>query len=199
MGGPQFTVITDHKPLVYLFNKGKQDMPARLERFVMGVQGYNFIVEYKPGCNNIADYLSRHSAERKGSSKTDEVEEYANRITDNHYVNVMEQLEAVTKSEVKEETEKCEEMKVLRKAIRTGDYSGKPLARYASAEVRDQLYETRGVIYQGNRVVVPVSLREKVVRVSHRGHQGCAKTKALIREFCWFPHIDKLVERKVGN
>ena len=127
------------------------------------------------------------------------MEAYVNRVVENQYINVMEQLEAVTKAELKEETDKCEEMTALRKAIRAGGYSDKRLSRYAVAEVREQQCEADVGIYRGTRALIPVSLRGKVVKVSHRGHQGCAKTKSLIREFCWFPLVDKMVEQKVQN
>lgn len=199
LGAPRFKIITDHKPLQYMFNKGTRDMPPRIERFVMDIQGYDWTVEYRPGINNAADYLSRHPSPRKGSSRTEEVEDYANKATECHFVNVMDQLEAVTRDEVKAETLICPEMMLLRDAIRTGDFKNQGLERYATPEVRGQLHTTDDIIYRGSRIIVPQSLRDKVVKISHRGHQGCAKAKALIREFCWFPGIDRMVETKVQN
>jgi len=184
---------------VSIFNKGTKDMPPRLERFVIDLQGYDFKVQYKPGKNNVADYLSRHPSRRLGSSKTEEVESYVNRIVENQCVNVVEQLESVTKAELKDETIKCDEMQALSKAIQTGDFSDKRLSRYAVPEVREQLHKADNIIYRGSRLIIPVSLREKVVKIGHRGHQGRAKTKSLIREFCWFPLLDKMVEQKVQN
>ena len=199
LGAPKFEIVTDHKPLQYMFNKGTQNMPPRIERFIMDIQGYDWIVVYKPGINNAADYLSRHPSPREGSSKADEVEEYANRLMEAQFVNVMEQLEAVTRDEVVVETEKCSEMKLLAEAVRTGRFDDKCLSRYATPEVKEQLHITDGVLYRRDRVIIPQSLRSKVVKISHRGHQGCAKAKSLIREFCWFPGIDKMVESKVQN
>ena len=46
-------------------------------------------------------------------------------------------------------------------------------------------------------MVIPPKLRRRVVKKSHKGHQGLSKTKALIREFCWFPGIDAMVNEKV--
>ena len=45
--------------------------------------------------------------------------------------------------------------------------------------------------------MVPPSLRQKVVYIAHRTHQGIVKTKQLIREKVWFPGIDKVVEETV--
>ena len=58
--GQQFTVITDHKPLVKLFNNPRSKLPARIERWVLRCQLYDFNVKFEPGRDNPADYLSRH-------------------------------------------------------------------------------------------------------------------------------------------
>lgn len=59
-GRSDVTVHTDHKPLEALFNKPLVSVPARLQRMMMRVQGYDFKVVYTPGKNMyIADTLSR--------------------------------------------------------------------------------------------------------------------------------------------
>ena len=57
--GAPFTLITDHKPLVHIFNNPKAKPPARLERWNLRLQPYNFTVRYEPGKMNPADYISR--------------------------------------------------------------------------------------------------------------------------------------------
>ena len=58
--GSDFTLITDHKPLEIIFNNGKSRPPARIERWRLRLQPYDFTVTYRPGSNNPADYMSRH-------------------------------------------------------------------------------------------------------------------------------------------
>ena len=66
--GARFNVITDHKPLVSIFNKPTANLSARMERWMLRKQPFDFLVEYQPGANNAADYLSRHP-EQNGSCK----------------------------------------------------------------------------------------------------------------------------------
>ena len=55
------------------------------------------------------------------------------------------------------------------------------------------------LVLSGTRIVVPKSLQYHVVNLAHEGHQGLVKTKSLLREKVWFPHIDKLVESKMKS
>ena len=58
--GKTFTVITDHKPLITICNKSIHSTPARLQRMLLRIQAYQFIIVYRPGSTMIvADALSR--------------------------------------------------------------------------------------------------------------------------------------------
>eukprot|EP00795_Rhopilema_esculentum_P015803 gene15804-7108_t len=72
--------ITDHKPLVIIYANPCFKPPARIERWILRSQQYDFEVVYKSGIENPADYLSRHptSAEYKKQNIADE---YVNFVT----------------------------------------------------------------------------------------------------------------------
>ena len=69
--GKEFKVVTDHKPLVTLFNNPSSKPSARIERWLMELQQYRFTVEYRPGATNPADYASRHPVGDTESQKYD--------------------------------------------------------------------------------------------------------------------------------
>ena len=58
MFGHEFELETDHKPLEHIYGS-KQKVAARIERWVLRLQGYQYNVVYRPGKANIVDCLSR--------------------------------------------------------------------------------------------------------------------------------------------
>ena len=55
--GMKFVVETEHKPLEVIY--GPRSRPcARIERWVLRLQSYDFSVVHRPGRENIADPLS---------------------------------------------------------------------------------------------------------------------------------------------
>ena len=74
-------MITDHKALVTLYGNPSAKLPLRLERWAMRLLPYQPMIEYRKGCDNPSDYLSRHPRVSEKSSREELVaEEYVNFI-----------------------------------------------------------------------------------------------------------------------
>ena len=97
--GAKFSIIIDHKPLERIFSSPSARSNARLERFALKLQPYDFTITYSPGKTNPADYLSRHPPTTTGpSTASDQAEEYIAFLA--HHTTP----KAITTSEVKEHT-----------------------------------------------------------------------------------------------
>lgn len=53
--------------------------------------------------------------------------------------------------------------------------------------------------FKGRQIVLPNALRLQAVKIAHSGHQGSAKTLALLREEVWFGGMQETVEKTVKD
>ena len=58
--GSHFKVVTDHKPLLSIFNSSTSQASARIENWRLKLQSFNFEVLYSRGDLSPADYISSH-------------------------------------------------------------------------------------------------------------------------------------------
>ncbi|XP_038060081.1 uncharacterized protein K02A2.6-like [Patiria miniata] len=204
--GGDFTIVTDHKPLVTLFNSPNNQAPARIERWILKLQEYNYTVEYQPGKLNPADYMSRHPQPhtRAPSREQKIAEEHLNFIAENAVP------KTVTLEELQTATQQDPVLQNCINALVTGSWDRlltQPHNQQASDTVRSlhkiraELTTTanRDLLLRGHRIVVPRTLQQTVVNIAHEGHQGITKTKQLLREKIWFPGIDRLVDQTIRD
>ena len=189
--GSEFTIMTDHKPLLGIFNSHKPTS-ARIDRWKLRLMPYNCHLVYRPGkdAENPADFMSRHP-NPQATAERNVADEYVNYVCTNAIP------KAMTLQEIQAETEKDRTLQSLIKAIETNHWTDSEILDYK--RLKDELLVYSGVVLRGNRIVVPTKLRERAVELAHVGHQGIVKTKSLIREKVWFPGIDKMVKDKVDN
>lgn len=187
--GIHFTLITDCKPLEYLFNRVQSKPSARIERWVLRLQSFDFVVRYEPGKTNVADPLSRMTQRSEEEySETDCVAWLATEIKPNAFT--IEELELATTRD--------EELQAVKDAIYSGNWEQVP-TEFRTATIKNDLTVYGELILRGDRIVIPKLLREKVVQLAHIGHQGCTAMKSQLRAKVWFPFLDKLVENTVRN
>ena len=77
---PKFHIVTDHRPLTYMFDKLCRELPPRVENFVEDVQEFEYEIVYHPGKTCIAHYMSRH--DREGSSQVLKIEAAAESVVE---------------------------------------------------------------------------------------------------------------------
>ncbi|PFX30057.1 Retrovirus-related Pol polyprotein [Stylophora pistillata] len=202
--GKPVTVYTDHKPLVSIYGNPSLKLPARIERWPLRLQPYQITVKYRRGEVNLADYLSRHPAKHEAETSRQQkvAEEYVS------YLATSSTSKALKTQEIETATQDDATLQAVAEVIVKGSWhceikrpcvdavEFRPLER-----VKDELTvsSSGNLILGGTRIVVPKSLQDHVINLAHEGHQWLVKTKSLLRERVWFPHIDKLVESKVKS
>ena len=72
--GTKFEVVTDHKPLVSLYNAPNRPAPVRVDRHKGKLRNFRFKVVYEPGNTSLADYGSRHPNHAREYTETERQE-----------------------------------------------------------------------------------------------------------------------------
>ena len=195
------TVETDHRPLESIFNKPILSAPPRLQRLLIKLQGYSLNVVYKPGKELIiADYLSRTMSDTvdvvwNGSDVESDIE---NNLTVNHIL--VDKVEYSLLNEIKHETSIDPEMVMLKNAINDkwpDDRSLCPIDILKYWNFRNELSIVDDLILKQNQIVIPKSLRIKLIKLIHSSHLGVSKTLRLARDLYFWPNFSHDIKNEV--
>lgn len=188
--GNKFTLVTDHRPLVHIFSPNKS-LPVysamRMQHYAIFLQGFNYSIKYRKSENHAnADCLSRLPLDVSTKNMD---------VVDAFELSLLETLPLNAEC-IETYTQKDTELQKLLKALRAGT-----LAHSADRFNLDQTEFTlqRGIILRGHRVVIPKSLRTRILEELHTGHFGINKMKGISRNYCWWSGMDNDIKTFVEN
>ena len=180
-----FDLVTDHEALKVIYSRGSKPS-ARIKRWVLRLQPYNYKVCCVKSHDNVANALSRLTKiPASGKSRYD-----------NEYVRMVALGSvpvALKIQEIEKVSAEDEELQVVRGCLVSGNWEGAPKS-YAC--VCNELIFIGHVILRGTQIVIPEKLRQRVLCLAHEGHQGIVKMKERLRSKVWWPGADKDAERK---
>ena len=188
IGAPRFKVFTDHRPLVSLVNQKRYDEIAntRILRNVTKCRDFNMKVEYIKGVNNvIADTLSRapvNDPEPEDIAASDETSHCMRLIKT---AALQDSEMTIQEEEILELGELDPEYRLLRDQIRQGFPDSKRdleqrLQEYWQVRADLQVADDDLILY-GSRLVIPKTMRARILTDLHAGHRGIVGTKARAR------------------
>ena len=189
--GRKFTLITDHQPLVSIFNprKGISTTSAvRLQKHALFLSGYMYDIQYRSTHKHTnADTLSRIQQKFVKSEEDD---------CDEVDVFMLKQLEQVclTSDNIRLETTRDKTLSKVYSLLQKGWSlnSEKELTPYFSR--RNELSIVQGCIQWGIRTIIPAKYRQQTLQILHSAHPGVVKMKLLARSYVWWPSIDSDIE-----
>lgn len=190
--GRQFELVTDHQPLLSIFNP-KKGIPSssanRIQRWALCLMGYTYTIRYKSTATHAnADALSRLPAGIDTSfvdPSSQQVNLIQAAVMENWIINP-KKIERATKEDqllnrVKHFTETRWPQVSMKQTPELMSYYNN---RYSLSIVE-------GCVMKDTQVVIPPQLRQQVLRLLHRSHLGTVKMKRLARSYCWWPKIDE--------
>ena len=179
--GKHFTLETDQKPLVSIYKKHMVDISPRIQRLVVRSFPYQpFDIQYRRGKEiPLADALSRVSPTP--------MEEDGIQLPI-IAVNLITSSVPVSSSEIEMihgETARDPTLNLLRHYIHVGwpvDRRMLPQEIYTFWNYREDLLMENGLVTKGARLMIPSTLRSKVLEQIHDGHLGTEKCMIRARD-----------------
>ena len=145
--GMNFTVLTDHKPLINIFKPNHKSPSARMTKWLLRLQPYKFTVEYQPGTQNASDILSR-SPNKEDTSETDclsnEAKQYISYVAENSVP------KAMTLEEIENESSKDELYQKIRQYIHEDKWPARDKTLTPYFKVRRELSVQGNLILRGS-------------------------------------------------
>ena len=201
--GHKFLLQTDHKPLLAIFGS-KKGIPiyaaSRLQRWALILSAYNFEIQYVHTSDfGQVDVLSRLVADHPRDEEEFVISQLA-LIEGSVEQFLVFQLETipVTSQEISEATSSDVLLAEVLHNIKNGwpkRIQPGPIASFFSK--RNSLYAIKGCLLFDDKVVIPSSLRNRVLKTLHLGHPGITRMRALAQNYVYWPGLNSDIEKIV--
>ncbi|CAI5681852.1 unnamed protein product [Oreochromis niloticus] len=196
MYGRHVTIESDHKPLESILKKPLASAPPRLQRMILQLQKYNISIIHKPGKDiPVADTLSRKSIEFHDKSLCDGMDAQIHSVLSNMPVSDQRL------SEIRNETAQDPQLNTLRRTTLSGwpdKRSQCPPDIQEFWNHRDEISLIDGIIFKGEKMIIPKRLRKDMIDRIHSSHMGIEKSKNRARDLLFWPGMGKQIEEAVG-
>lgn len=192
----RFRIVTDHKPLLGIFDP-KKPMPTmlspRLTRIVIALSAHNYDIVYKPGSQiGYADSLSRwpQPVAEQPEQLLSDILLMAEAPDDFPYD--AERVALATK----QDKTLCQVVHYIKHGWPT-KMNDKCLRPFWLHKLELSLQDD--CILLGCRVFIPSELRPHVLQVLHKAHSGIVQTKSVARSYVWWPGLNEDIELMIGS
>ena len=190
--GQKVTVESDHKPLEIIAKKPLHSAPRRLQGILMRMLHYDIDIKWIPGKDmHLADMLSRsYLPDTTGSTAPTEV-------------NVIDTLsmgeDKITR--LQSHTRDDQTLQIVKSVIQQGwpdDKSSVPEAALPYFNIRDELSIQDGLVFRGERIIIPQTLRKEMKETLHTSHVGIEGTLRRARESIYWPGMNADVKQYIS-
>jgi len=181
--------VTDNKAVELIFGNPNSTPKARIERWCLRLLPYKFVIKHQPGSTNIADWQSRNPLKVTDLHDQEDIaERNVNALTNRALP------KALSRQELAESTKHDPKLQKAILSLQQNRHLGS--MDHIKAELATS---SDGILLKGDRIVMPDSLKHRIVSIAHQGHQGIVRTKQLLRQYVWFSGMEKAVEEAIRD
>ncbi|KAL9987206.1 hypothetical protein ACROYT_G001477 [Oculina patagonica] len=175
VNGKKVKVQTDHKPLEALFKKPLFQTPQRLQRMMLSLQHYDLQVEYEPA--NTKDEFEVLTLENMPISEVK-----------------LEQFKDATRKDVT--------LQKLKTTVKSGwperkSHVDPELREYWN--IKEEISVCADLLMRSDKLIVPISLRDEMLRVIHSSHLGIEKCKQRAIDILFWPGMNQKIADVVSK
>lgn len=196
--GRSFEIVTDHLPLLRIFNPEKsipEMLPGKIKRYALFLREFIYVIRHKKGKEHSnADCLSRLPLpDCEGEDELFGDLKIA-------FLDFEGPEKVVSAEDLKSETAKDAELEAVKQTILHGRPKHVLGDEFLPFKRRwESLTVNNGVVLFAERAVVPKSLRAKVTKQLHHNHFGEARMKSAARGLVWWPSMDEDLKREAKS
>ena len=187
--GKEVIIQNDHKPLAAILKKPLCQSPKRLQSMILRIRRYNITFEYLAGKQLIlADTLSR------AALSSSEEPTLIHSVSATRYLSVSDSR----LQEIKQATKEDSVLQELIATINSGwpnkftEVSNNIKAYY---DVSDSLSVYDGIVFKGEKIVIPHSMRQLVKTRLHAAHLGRDSMIRRARDLIYWPGMQREIEQ----
>lgn len=196
--GHKFKLVTDHLPLKAILGS-KRGIPtlaaSRLQRWAIILAAYEYEIEYRKGSELAnADAMSRLPLPSEAVERSPGDVSTVKQICEGFGAQPPCSPKSIAKLTAKDVT-LSRALTLTQQGWAQGEPKDPNLMPYFQR--RNELSIDENCLTWGNRVIIPLDLRDHVLSLLHDQHPGIVRMKMLARSNVWWPNIDQDIENRV--
>ncbi|KAL6459873.1 hypothetical protein MHYP_G00316320 [Metynnis hypsauchen] len=195
--GLQFTIETDHKPLLALLGtKALDDLPPRIQRFRLRLLRFTYNIVHVPGKALItADTLSRAPIRRPLTAEETQMEGEVQIFVHNLPAS-QSKLQQIAEHQRQDVI--CSQLILQCKR-------GRPRQEELPQQLKTywvhqgELHMNGDLLMKGQRIVIPETLQNEMFARLHEGHMGISKCKLRAQQSVWWLGLSAQITKFVAQ
>jgi transposase InsO family protein len=196
--GREVEVRSDHKPLEMITKKSIHKASPRIQAMLLRLMKYNLYVKYQPGPTMyIADTLSRAYIPDDDTSKDTEIDVSLRVHTLTDLPVSEDRLQRIKQETLVDNTLVCL-MQMVENGWPRYRKNCDPLIRQYWP-FRDEVHMIEGVLFKGECIIIPTSMRSEVLSKLHNSHLGIEKSRARARTIMYWPSMSEEIGEMVAK